>query len=41
MDKPEFNYVHKAYSKFFDTVRIFWKPSLDRNPGSHFYVKYK
>ncbi|XP_008180512.1 neuroglian-like [Acyrthosiphon pisum] len=41
LDKPEFSYVHKAYSKFFDTVRIYWKPSLDRNPGSHFYVKYR
>ncbi|XP_022162397.1 neuroglian-like isoform X2 [Myzus persicae] len=41
LDKPEFNYVHKAYNKFFDTVRIIWKPSLNRSPGSHFFVKYK
>ncbi|KAF0760773.1 neuroglian-like isoform X1 [Aphis craccivora] len=41
LDKPVFNYVHKAYNKIFDTVRIFLTPNLDGNPGSHFFVKYK
>lgn len=41
LDKPEFTTEHIANNNVFDTVRIVWKPKLDSNPGSHFFVKYR
>lgn len=41
LDMPVFTYEHLANNNVFDTVRISWKPKLDGNPGSHFFVKYR
>ncbi|VVC24599.1 Hypothetical protein CINCED_3A009632 [Cinara cedri] len=41
LDKPDFSTDHIPNNTTFDTVRVTWKPKLDSNPGSHFFVKYK
>lgn len=40
-DVPYFTWERVPMENGLSNIRIFWQPSLNGNPGSHFFVKYK